>query len=111
MAYGQGIAVTPIQLIAAVSAFGNEGKLMQPRLVKELKDNSGKVLEEFKPKVVRQVVSKQTADEMDMIMEATGGEGTGAKAKISVLLIVLPGCIFCSGRRGFYRGGSISKGR
>lgn len=83
MAYGQGIAVTPIQLLTAVSAFGNEGKLMQPRLVKELTDSTGKVVEKFMPRVVRQVVSKQTADEMDMIMEATVGEGTGARAKIS----------------------------
>ncbi len=36
MAYGHGIAVTPIQLAAAVCAIGNDGVLMQPRVVKEL---------------------------------------------------------------------------
>ena len=52
MSYGQGIAVTPIQLITAVSALGNEGKLMQPRIVKELRDNDGNVIQKFDTKVI-----------------------------------------------------------
>lgn len=83
MSYGQGIAVTPIQLITAISSLGNDGKLMEPRIVKELKDDNGKIVQEFKPKIIRQVISKQTAKEMSLIMEAVVGEGTGAKAKIS----------------------------
>ena len=82
MSYGQGIAVTPIQLITAVSALGNEGKLMQPRIVKELRDSDGNVIQSFDTKVVRQVVSKQTAEEMNLIMEAVVGEGGGGTAKI-----------------------------
>lgn len=82
MSYGQGIAVTPIQLIAAISSLGNDGKLMQPRIVKELRDDNGNVIQEFESKVVRQVVSKQTAQEMGLIMESVVGEGSGAKAKI-----------------------------
>ncbi|MDF2654943.1 MAG: hypothetical protein K0R19_1417 [Bacillota bacterium] len=82
MSYGQGIAVTPIQLITAVSALGNEGKLMQPRIVKELRDSDGNVIQSFKTKVVRQVVSKKTADEMSLIMESVVDEGGGATAKI-----------------------------
>ncbi|HWQ79686.1 MAG TPA: penicillin-binding transpeptidase domain-containing protein [Anaerovoracaceae bacterium] len=82
MSYGQGIAVTPIQLITAVSALGNEGKLMQPRIVKELQDDNGNVIQSFDTKVVRQVVSKETADEMCLIMEAVVGEGGGGTAKI-----------------------------
>jgi stage V sporulation protein D (sporulation-specific penicillin-binding protein) len=82
MSYGQGIAVTPIQLITAISALGNDGKLMQPRIVKELKDDNGNVIQKFDTKVVRQIVSKKTADEMKTIMEAVVGEGGGAAAKI-----------------------------
>ncbi|MDD2189447.1 MAG: penicillin-binding transpeptidase domain-containing protein [Eubacteriales bacterium] len=82
MSYGQGIAVTPIQLITAVSALGNEGKLMQPRIVKELSDSDGNVIQRFDTKVVRNVVSKETADEMCLIMEAVVGEGGGGTAKI-----------------------------
>lgn len=82
MSYGQGIAVTPIQLITAVSALGNEGKLMQPRIVKELRDSDGNAIQKFDTKVVRQVVSKETADEMSLIMEAVVDEGGGGTAKV-----------------------------
>lgn len=79
--FGQGVAVTPIQLITAVSALGNDGKLMQPKLVKELKDSDGNTVEKFDEKVVRQVVSKETADEICDIMQYVvdeGGAGTAA---------------------------------
>ena len=82
MAYGQGIAVTPIQLITAISALGNDGKMMQPRIVKELTDDDGNVIQEFDTKVVRQVVSKQTAEKMRLIMESVVDEGGGGTAKI-----------------------------
>ena len=82
MSYGQGIAVTPIQLITAVSALGNNGKLMQPRIVKELRDSDGDVVQKFDTKVVRQIISKQTAEEMCLIMEAVVGEGGGGTAKV-----------------------------
>ncbi|MFV0518521.1 MAG: penicillin-binding transpeptidase domain-containing protein [Aminipila sp.] len=82
MSYGQGIAVTPIQLVTAVAAFGNDGKLMQPRFVKALTDSDGNVVEEFKTKVVRQVVSKKTAEEMRLIMESVVSEGGGGTAKV-----------------------------
>ncbi len=82
MGYGQGIAVTPIQLITAVSSFGNDGKLMQPRFVKELTDSDGNVVEKFDTKVVRQVVSKKTAEEMRLIMESVVSEGGGGTAKV-----------------------------
>jgi stage V sporulation protein D (sporulation-specific penicillin-binding protein) len=82
MAYGQGIAVTPIQILTAVCAFGNEGKLMQPRLVSGLTDKNGKTVVAFDPKVVRQVISKQTSDEMREIMESVVSEGGGGTAKV-----------------------------
>ncbi len=82
MAYGQGIAVTPIQILTAVCAFGNDGRLMQPRLVSELTDKNGKTVVSFDPKVVRQVVSKQTSDEMRGIMESVVSEGGGGTAKV-----------------------------
>lgn len=80
MSYGQGIAVTPINLITAISAFGNEGKIMQPRLVKALVDANGKTIETFKPQVIRQVVSSQTAEEVAYAMEAyVEGGASGTK--------------------------------
>lgn len=82
MSYGQGIAVTPIQLITAISALGNEGNLMQPRLVKELTDEDGNVVEKFDTKIVRKIISKQTADEMCLIMEAVVDEGGSQGSRI-----------------------------
>lgn len=83
MAFGHGISVTPIQILTAVSVFGNGGKLMEPRLVKELQDENGKTVQKFEPKIIRQVISKETADEMKMIMETVVNEGTGTNAKIA----------------------------
>ncbi len=82
MSYGQGIAVTPIQLITAISAIGNGGKLMQPRLVKALKAADGTVVKEFEPTEIRQVISAQTAEEMGLIMEYVVAEGGGGTAKV-----------------------------
>ena len=46
MGYGQSISVTPIQLLTAVNAIGNDGVLLQPRYVKALTDSEGKVVKE-----------------------------------------------------------------
>ena len=83
MAYGQGIAVTPIQLVTAVCAIGNDGVLMQPRVVKELKDSDGDTVKTFETKEIRKVISSKTADEMKKIMEYVVSEGGGGNAKIA----------------------------
>jgi len=82
MSYGQGIAVTPIQLLTAVSTIGNEGKLMQPRLVKALTDSDGEIVEEFDTRVIRQVLSKDTAAELSLMMEYSVSNLGGGNAKV-----------------------------
>lgn len=82
MGYGQGVAVTPIQLITAVSSFGNDGQMMQPRLVKAMVDENGDTVKEFDPKIVRQTVSKETAAEMRDIMEFVVSKGGAGTAKV-----------------------------
>jgi stage V sporulation protein D (sporulation-specific penicillin-binding protein) len=82
ISYGQGISVTPIELITAISAIGNGGVLMEPKLVKELRDENGKVVQSFAPKVVRKVISKETSNEMRVIMEAVVSTGSGAASQI-----------------------------
>ena len=83
MSYGQGIAVTPIQLVSAVCAIGNDGVLMQPRVVKELTDSDGDTVKEFETKEIRKVISSKTASEMMKIMEYVVSEGGGGNAKIA----------------------------
>ena len=82
MSYGQGISVTPIQLITAVSAIGNGGKLMRPRLVKALANDAGEIVKSFDTQVVRQVLSEQTAEEVKSIMEYVVNESGGKAAHI-----------------------------
>lgn len=82
MSYGHGIAVTPIQLLNAISAISNGGKLMKPRLVSELIDNEGNVVINNKPEVKRQVISKSTSDTMLKMMESVVSNGTGTNAYV-----------------------------
>ena len=82
LSYGHGIAVTPLQLINAVSAVANGGNLMKPRLVKELIDDEGKIVETFEPEIKRKVISESTSKTMLEMMEKVVSEGTGSKAYI-----------------------------
>lgn len=82
MSFGQGIAVTPVSLITAICAIGNGGELMEPHLVKAMLDSDGNVVKEIEPKVVRQVISKQTSDEVKLMMEGVVAKGGGGTAKI-----------------------------
>jgi len=80
--FGQGPKVTPLQLMAAVGAVANGGKLMKPYLVKELVDNSGNVVKKTDPTVVRQVISQKTSEQMCAMLENTVANGTGQNAYI-----------------------------
>ncbi|MBM4465620.1 MAG: penicillin-binding protein 2 [Chloroflexi bacterium] len=67
--FGQGVAVTPLQMIAAVAAVANRGRLMKPYVVARVVDDQGVTVTQ--PTVVRQVVSAQAAEQLtDMLVEA-----------------------------------------
>ena len=83
MAYGQGIAVTPIQLLSAVCSLGNHGILMQPKLVDKIVGEDGTVIKEYPDVKIRQTVSEATAKEICLMMESVVSEGGGGNAKIS----------------------------
>jgi cell division protein FtsI/penicillin-binding protein 2 len=57
---GQGVAVTRLQMIMAMSALANDGWLMRPMLVNRLEDRNGNVVQQYAPQRVRQVVSEST---------------------------------------------------
>lgn len=82
MSIGHGFSSTPIQMITAVSAIGNKGNLMEARIVKSFVDGQGQVVETFEPKVVRQVISEKTANELLVMMESVVENGSGKKAYI-----------------------------
>jgi cell division protein FtsI (penicillin-binding protein 3) len=79
---GQEVAVTPLQLVMAFAAIANEGVLMKPTIVKEIMDESGKVLTRFEPEAVGRAVSTATAKTMKSILERVVSEGTGKRADI-----------------------------
>ncbi|OGP63691.1 MAG: cell division protein FtsI [Deltaproteobacteria bacterium RBG_13_49_15] len=81
IAFGQGISVSAIQLISAVSAIANDGILMKPYMVQGITDKNGRILVGFAPKKVRRAISKETASTLKTIMAAViekGGTGAGA---------------------------------
>lgn len=83
MGYGHGISITPIQILTAVNALGNDGILMKPKIVQEITDKNGKTIESFKDTEVRQVISKETADKMRDYMEYYVSSAGGTAAYIS----------------------------
>lgn len=80
--FGQGFQITPMQMITAVSAIANDGKLLKPRIVKQIKDIDGNVVKNFEPEFVRQVVSKDTSILLRNILESVVTEGTGKNAYV-----------------------------
>lgn len=82
-AFGQNFSVTPLQLITAVSAVANGGNLMQPYVVKEISRDDGSIIKSTEPKVVRQVISKDTSILMRDIIESVVTVGTGKNAYVA----------------------------
>lgn len=81
--YGQGITVTPIQLITAASAVANDGLLMKPRIVQSTHEpESNELIHTYQPEQIRQVISKETSQTLLQILESVVSEGTGSKAQI-----------------------------
>ncbi len=82
MSFGQRFTITPLQMITAVSAVANGGYLMQPRIVKEITDTSTGAVETIDPVTVRQVISKETSEEMLDMLESVVTDGTGKYAQV-----------------------------
>jgi len=71
--FGQGLAVTSIQMLTAINAIANEGTLVQPQVVNQVFD--GNDILEIKPKTVRQVIEATTATVMKQMMIASAEHG------------------------------------
>ncbi len=82
-AFGQGVSVTPIQQITAVSAAINGGTLLKPYIVKSLNEpETNQVVLENKPTKVRQVITKETSKKVRETLESVVTNGTGRPAFI-----------------------------
>ncbi len=84
--FGQTFNITPIQLITAVSACVNGGRLMKPYLVQSVEDSEGNIVSQTEPELVRQVISEETSATVRNILEQVVGdqkEGTGHNAYVA----------------------------
>jgi len=81
-AFGQTLTVTPIQMLTAIAAIANDGKLMWPHFAKEFLDKDGHVVTTVEPKVVRQVVSPEVARLVQRLMVGVVEYGTGKNARV-----------------------------
>lgn len=71
--FGQGLAVTSMQMLTAINALANEGNMMQPQVVDKVIQDGEEL--DIEPKLIRQVVSKETADTMKQMLIASAEHG------------------------------------
>ena len=76
-AFGQAMAITPLQICTAVAAAVNGGYLVTPHVVDKITDSNGNVVQEIGTNVRRQVISESASDVIRQIMEYEVGNGTG----------------------------------
>lgn len=81
ISFGQEIAATPMQMITALSAIANGGRLMQPKISKAIVKN-GKEVKAFPSRALKRVISPHASRKMTDILKAAVKEGTGKKAMI-----------------------------
>jgi len=81
-AFGQGISVTPIQQVMAVSSVVNGGYLYTPYVVKSISDNTNTVVKEYNKVLKRKVISGETSAIMRLALESVVAKGGGKSAFI-----------------------------
>ncbi|MEX2528315.1 MAG: penicillin-binding transpeptidase domain-containing protein [Gemmatimonadota bacterium] len=105
LAIGYEISVTPLQMAMAYGALANGGRLMEPRIVKELRGPDGLVRESFPPRVVRQVVPKSVTRDVNQVLVDAVEEGTGRRARLSTFAVAgKSGTSRAYGSNGYARG-------
>ena len=83
MSFGQRLNVTPLQMATAIACVANDGVLMKPRIVKQVTNTDSGSVSEISVTQVRQVISKETAQEVKSMMESVVTIGTGKHAAVS----------------------------
>jgi hypothetical protein len=82
ISFGQGIAVTQIQMITALNTVINNGKLIKPYLVDRIEDNKGNIIKQNNPVMIRKVFSDEASRLNRRYMEASVNRGTSGGAYI-----------------------------
>lgn len=83
VAFGQGISITPIQLVRAICACVNGGELLKPHILKQISNSSNNdIVYQRKKEVVRTVISEETSQKVCDALESVVAEGGGRNAYI-----------------------------
>ena len=90
------VAVTPLQLLTAFSALANDGKLLKPQIIKEIRDGTGKLVRTSSPQLARQAVTPEMARKLLVFLEKHLLEGSSNR--VAVASYRLAGKAFNSGR-------------
>ena len=83
MSFGQSFQITPLQLAATVSSLVNGGRRITPHLAVRAVDETGAQVESFEKEKGRQIVSAETSETLQMLLEKVVSEGGGSKAQVS----------------------------
>lgn len=87
LAIGYEISVTPLQVVMAYGALANDGILMEPRLVREIRSRDGRVVKRFPPRAVRRVVSPEVAKAVSAALVDVVEAGTGRQAGLGTFQV------------------------
>ena len=84
MPMGHSVAVTPLQMVMAMSVVANGGKLMKPQIVHTIRDEHGNVVRDFQPEVVREVIPENVAHYVSSALKGvTARGGTATLAQVA----------------------------
>jgi len=87
MAHGYELMVTPLQMLNLYNTIANEGKMMKPYLVSEVKDGE-EIIKKFNPKVLNdQVVKSQVVHDAQKLLKGVVESGTGRKLQSNIVAI------------------------
>ncbi len=78
----QDVSATPLQMALVASAIANDGNIMAPHVMKDVRDSHGDVVRSAKPQVWQKATSKNTADQVKKLMIEVANRGTATAARI-----------------------------
>ena len=87
ISFGQEISVSALQLANAYCSLANGGKVMQPHLIKEIRDKNNRIITSFKPKVMRKISDRRSLDTLKVFLKSVVDYGTATGTKLEHLTI------------------------
>lgn len=87
LAFGYEISATPLQMAMAFGALANGGILMEPRLIKEVRDPEGRPVRFSRPRQIRRVLPRWVTEQVTPVLVDVVENGTGTRARMSSFLV------------------------